>query len=340
MPWTRVSGRDSERADGFNTVPTHCPDMDRVRGALVDAFTDEPYAGNPAGVVPDGDEFDDAQMHAIAAELGASETAFVRSSVDADRRLRYFTPTTEVDLCGHATIASLVRLAEEGRLAPGEHTIETNVGVLDVRVDEDGRAWMTQSAPTVERVTLDTERVAAALGLATDAIAAVEAELPLAVASTGLPFLVVPVGFLSELGQADPDDDAVAELADDVDAAGVYAFTFDTLDADATVHGRAFVPGAGISEDPVTGTASGATGAYLRHVGAFDGGGSAPGTSDVSVADGMPDELVFEQGDFVDRPGRVRVRVGETVQVGGTACTTLEGELAVPPTEDDDILEV
>ncbi|ALG81542.1 PhzF family phenazine biosynthesis protein [Halanaeroarchaeum sulfurireducens] len=313
--------------------------MKSIRGLLVDAFTDEPYSGNPAGVVPDADGLDDAQMQAIAAELGASETAFLRSASDADRRLRYFTPTTEVDLCGHATIASIVHLADAGAITADEFTIKTNVGVLDVAVDADGTAWMTQSSPTVRTVSPDTERVAGALGVDPSAIDEVRQDLPLAVASTGLPFLVVPIDFLSELGRAAPDDAAVDALASEFDAVGIYAFTFDTLESQSTVHGRAFVPGAGVSEDPVTGTASGATGAYLHHVGAFDGGGSAPGTSDVSVAEGAPDELRFEQGDFEGRPGRVRVRVGERVRVGGTAARALDGELAVPRTDDDDILE-
>ena len=313
--------------------------MTSIRGLLVDAFTDEPYGGNPAGVVPEADGLDDAQMQAIAAELGASETAFVRGSSNADRRLRYFTPTTEVDLCGHATIASITHLADAGAISADEFTIETNVGVLDVAVDADGTAWMAQSSPTVRMVSPDIERVAAALGVDPNAIDEVRQDLPLAVASTGLPFLVVPIDFLSELGRADPDDAAVDALTSEFDAVGIYAYTFDTLESESTVHGRAFVPGAGVSEDPVTGTASGATGAYLQHVGAFDGGGTAPGTSDVSVPEGSPEELRFEQGDFVDRPGRVRVRVGERVRVGGTAARALDGELAVPPTEDDDIYE-
>ncbi|MFB6131901.1 MAG: PhzF family phenazine biosynthesis protein [Halanaeroarchaeum sp.] len=313
--------------------------MSRIRGLLVDAFTGDAYAGNPAGVVPEADGLDASQMQAIAAELGASETGFVTESEVADRRLRYFTPTTEVDLCGHATIASLVHLSNEGAIPPGDATIETNVGVLDVAVEDDGTAWMTQSRPTVRTIDLDADGVGSALGIDPNAIERVRGELPLAVADTGFPFLVVPVGFLSDLGSASPDDAAVEALASSVEASGVYAFTFDTLEATSTVHGRAFVPGAGIPEDPVTGTASGAAAAYLRHVGAFEGGGAAPGSSDVSVPDDVPDEIVFEQGDFVDRPGRVRVQLGETIRVGGTATTVLDGELVVPDPTEDDILE-
>ena len=73
---------------------------------LVDAFTREPMAGNPAGLVPTADGLSADQMAAIANELGASETAFVRDAADADVAFRYFTPAQEVDLCGHATIAA------------------------------------------------------------------------------------------------------------------------------------------------------------------------------------------------------------------------------------------
>jgi len=145
------------------------------------------------------------------------------------------------------------------------------------------------------------------------------------VATVGLPFLIVPVNFLEHLGSADPDMDAVAALAADHGATGVYAFTFDALEAESTLHARMWAPGAGVPEDPVTGTASGACGAYLHAVDAFDD---------------PPAEMRFEQGHFVDRPGLVRVAVdGDDVRVGGRAVTALDGTLAVPSADDDDILE-
>lgn len=301
--------------------------MTETRALLVDAFTDEPCAGNAAGVVPDAGDLTDDQMQAIAAELGASETAFVRPSEGADRRIRYFTPTTEVDLCGHATIASHAHLFADGAVDAGEHTLETNVGVLDVEITEDGTVWMTQNPPEVREVDVGYERVAEATGLDMEALRGASDDLPLAVADTGLPFLVVPITYLSDLGSADPDFDAVEALADDVDAAGVYVFSFDALDGDSTLHGRAWVPGAGVDEDPVTGTASGAAGAYLDHYEAFGGD--------------LAEEMVFEQGHFVDRPGAVRVRVadGDAPQVGGTAVETLDGTLQVPAADADEILE-
>ncbi|WP_327050841.1 PhzF family phenazine biosynthesis protein [Halomicrococcus gelatinilyticus] len=298
--------------------------METVRTLLVDAFTDEALAGNAAGVVPDADGLTEAQMQAVARELSVSETAFLTESDAADRRVRYFTPTTEVDLCGHATVAAHAHLLEDGVLDPGTHTLETNVGVLDVEVTDDGVVWMTQDDPDIERVDLDYDRVGDALGVDPAALRDVGADLPLAVASTGMPFLVVPVNFLEHVGGADPDVAAVEELCEAVDAVGVYAFSFDAIDRASTLHGRAFVPLAGVPEDPVTGTASGAVGAYVREFDAFDD---------------FPEEMRFEQGHFVDRPGHVRVRVDETVRVGGRATTALDGRLVVPDPDDDDIVE-
>ena len=301
--------------------------MDTRRALLVDAFATEPLSGNAAGVVPDAEGLTDEAMGAIARELGASETAFLLESDDADRRIRYFTPTREVDLCGHATIASHAFLAEDGVIDAGTYTLETNVGVLDVEVDPSGIVWMTQDVATVERVDLDYRDVADALGADVATLTDIGDDLPLATASTGLGFLVVPVNFLESLSSMEPMFDAIEKLTDDLGVTGVYAFTFDALDADSTLHGRMFAPGAGVPEDPVTGTASGAVGAYLREFDAFEGE--------------LPAEMVFEQGHFLDRPGTVSVRArSDPVEVGGRAVTALDGRLVVPDFEPDDIIEV
>jgi len=304
--------------------------METRRTLLVDAFADEPLAGNVAGVVPNAAGLSDDQMQRIAAEVGASETAFLLGSDGADERLRYFTPATEVDLCGHATIAAYGALFEDGAIDAGDRTLRTNVGDLDVTVDDDGTVWMGQNPPSVERIEadqLDADRLGDALGIDPAALRDVGADLPVAVATTGLPWLVVPVNFLERLGEADPDSAAIEAVCAAHDAVGIYAYTFDALDPESTLHGRAFAPAVGVQEDPVTGTASGAVGAYLREVGAFDGD--------------FPDELRFEQGHFINRPGHVRVRVaGDDVRVGGDAVTTLDGDLRVPAADrDDDIIE-
>jgi PhzF family phenazine biosynthesis protein len=188
---------------------------------------------------------------------------------------------------------------------------------------------MTQDDPEIREVEVEYDRLGSALGIDPAAMRDVGADLPVAYASTGLPFLVVPVNFLEHVGNADPDMGAIENLSGAFGVAGVYVFTFDTLDAESTLHARMFAPGAGVPEDPVTGTASGAVGAYLDRFGAFDP---------------TPEEMCFEQGHFLDRDGFVRVEASEAttagrVRVGGTAAVALDGELVVPEMETDDIVE-
>ncbi|WP_226012329.1 PhzF family phenazine biosynthesis protein [Halomicrobium salinisoli] len=299
--------------------------METRRALLVDAFADEPLSGNPAGVVPDAAGLTEDQMRAVASELGASETAFVRpGDGDESRAVRYFTPEEEVDLCGHATIATYAALSERGAIDPGEHTAQTAAGDLTVEVGEDGQIWMEQAAAEVEAVDLDHTDAADALGIDVAALRDVGADLPLARASTGFPLLLVPVNYFEHLRDADPDLRAIENLCERADVRGLYAFTFDALDRESTLHARMFAPLAGVPEDPVTGTGAGACGAYLRRHGALDG---------------EFDEIVVEQGHLLDRPGTVRVETdGRDVRVGGRAVTAMEGEITVPDEDDDDIV--
>lgn len=299
--------------------------METRRALLVDAFTSEPLAGNAAGLVPDAEGLTDEQMRAIARELNASETAFLLSSEEADRRIRFFTPTGEISLCGHATVAAHAWLAEEGHLTDGTYTLETAVGELEVELD-DGIVWMTQEVAEVTTVEIAYDRIAGALGIDPATLTDIGADLPLATADTGLGFLVVPVNFLAALSGAEPDVEAIAALTREFDVTGLYAFTFDALESESTLHGRMFAPEAGIDEDPVTGTASGTVGAYLRDVDAFEGE--------------LPEEMSFEQGHFLDRPGRVRVRARtDPVSVGGRAVTAFDGTITVPDLGGEDIIE-
>jgi len=300
--------------------------MDTREVAIVDAFATEPTDGNPAGVVPDAEGLTDDQMQSVANELGASETAFVLPDEGADRRLRFFTPDSEVDLCGHATVAAHGLLFERGTIGAAESTMATAAGTLRVEPKPDGTVWMEHGEADIREVDPDYGTVAEALGVDPAALRDVGADLPLAVADTGFPWLVVPVNYFEHLSGASPDARAVEALCREVDAKGVYPFTFDTIAGDATLHARAFAPLVGIREDPVTGTAAGACGAYVRRYGALDA---------------TVEQVVVEQGHFVDRPGRVRVDTdGHEAWIGGRSVTTLEGSLAVPPADaDDDIVE-
>jgi len=299
--------------------------------ALVDAFTTDPLSGNAAGVIPDAEGLSDHQQQAIARELSVSETAFLSSSAEADRQLRYFTPTQEISLCGHATIAAHALLHEEGVIEAGSHSLQTDSGVLEVEIDDDGTVWMQQESSTVTECDIDYDRFADALGTDPATLQDVGADIPVARASTGLPVLIVPINFLESLGGLQPDLAAIERLSEAHDVAGIYVFTFDTLSTDATAHGRFFAPAVGVDEDPVTGTASGACAAYLDSVGS-------------AAFDELDDELRFEQGQFLDRGGLVRVRLERAgsdgfVWVGGRAVTTVDGTLTVPEDDVDEIIE-
>ncbi|ERG96368.1 PhzF family phenazine biosynthesis protein [Haloquadratum walsbyi] len=313
--------------------------MDSCRALLVDAFSTDSHAGNPAGVIPDADGLSDTQQQAIAAELSASETAFITESAVAERQLRYFSPTSEVDLCGHATIAAHAYLDSTDEIAAGTHTIETNVGVIEITIDDDGTVWMVQQSPTVNPIPLGYNDAADALGIDDAALRDIGDDLPIAVASTGLPFIMIPVNFLEHISNVNPDAAAIDTLARSYDAAGVYIFSFDTLESGSTLHARAFVPTLGITEDPVTGTAAGACTAYLDTFNAFDA---------------FPSTIRCEQGHFCDRPGYIRTQLLQSeqqedgsdtpptqrrVRVGGHAVITLDGTITIPEIEDTDILE-
>lgn len=285
----------------------------------VNSFTDRPFSGNPAGVVLDADGMSEKLMQSVAAELNdLSETAFISadSQGDADIRLRYFTSTMEVDLCGHATIAALFTLAWAGRVTASDEAqtlrARTPVGVLDLGLefaDEDlDWATMAQLAPE-HAAAPGAARAAEVLGLPEDALAA---DLSIACCSTGIWACFVPLADVSQLERVQIRPDLIQSLwPDNEELSGVYAFAF--RDAQTT-QGRFFSPPKyGIFEDPTTGTASGALGGYLIAQGRL----------------GEDDELIAHQGVEMGRAGRVRVRrnaKGRMV-IAGQAAPVFRGTL-------------
>ncbi|NOY44639.1 MAG: PhzF family phenazine biosynthesis isomerase [Deltaproteobacteria bacterium] len=284
---------------------------------LVDAFTRVALRGNPAGVMPHARGLDEDQMLAIAREVNASETAFVLPSREADFRIRFFTPAQEVPSCGHALVAALTVLEDLGEIrVPGEFgrvRVETGVGVLPadlVRTAEGIRVDLTQDAPAFRPCTVAEDRVLEALGADEDDL---RTDLPLELAYTGLWHLLVPLTTTEALDGLLPDYRALAALSEELGVLTVHVF----VEGEGGYHCRDFSPAAGIDEDPVTGTASGALGAYLvRHRAA------TPGTP-----------LRMVQGEACARPGEVRVVIQgtpgrpERVVVGGHAVVSLRGHL-------------
>ncbi|MFB6138178.1 MAG: PhzF family phenazine biosynthesis protein [Halobacteriaceae archaeon] len=275
---------------------------------LVDAFTRTALEGTPVAVLPDGGDLDAEQRRAVAGEFAGGSTAAVAPDPtgDADRRLDVGRPvddtaTVDPPRNDHAAVAAHAALFSAGAIEPGSHTVATPDGPRGVEVSPDGRAWVAQPDASVERVVDTTHRdVADALGCATEALAGLADDLPLAVAETVAPVLVVPVTYLQELGGAEPEPEPLGALCAAVDAAGVVPFTFDTV-AGHALHCRQFVPDAGAAalgaqrpadglESLPTGAGAGAVAAYLRAFGAFESAASDGGEpSDSADADGPED---------------------------------------------------
>jgi PhzF family phenazine biosynthesis protein len=241
--------------------------MEPLRAYQIDAFTTQRYQGNPAGVIANAAGLDDAQMQLIARELNNSETAFIlpAEGPDHDVRVRFFTPTTEVPVCGHATIAAHYVLAVEGGGAVQRRQL-TGAGVqrvVTLAEDGDYRIAIEQNAPTFNPPLAPGEikEVAAALDLA---VGALDPRCPPQFVSTGHGKLLIGLRDRATLQSLQPDAARLVALGPSLGTRGYFAFTLDIPpDDEALTLGRMFAPEIGIGEDPVTGNANGPLGAYL-----------------------------------------------------------------------------
>jgi PhzF family phenazine biosynthesis protein len=267
-----------------------------VRVRTVDAFTDTPFTGNPAAVVMLDDAPPDEWMAAVARETNMSDTAFVirETLADADFRLRWFTPALEVDLCGHATLASAHCLFEDG--VRGPIRFATRSGVLTVSRRPDGSLAMDFPAWPPAQVE---SRAAAALALGVP--------VDWTGRSANSFFLMAVVADEHSVRALTPDLHAVARL----DAVAVIVTAAAAPGQPYDFVSRLFAPNAGINEDPVTGSSHTVLGPYW--------GGRLGRTVLVGLqASG--------------RSGLVGVELnGDRVVIVGRAVTVVDGVLCVTP---------
>jgi PhzF family phenazine biosynthesis protein len=297
----------------------------RIAIKKVDAFTETPLTGNPAGVVPDASGLSDQQMQAIAREMAVPETAFIlpASLPGATIRIRWFTPSTEVDLCGHATVAAFHGLAESGMhgmAAPGtyEFAAETRSGILPVTVRKERRGTEVFFGLPVPEFARAAQHKLDVMRLLRIQLEDFDGRLP--IVSAG--YLFVPVRRLHTIFALSPNLPAIAQFLENRKFGGLCVFTTEAIERTSSVHSRFFAPHIGIPEDPVTGSANGPLGVYLFDRGELESPGDAV-------------TIVGEQGDAIGRKGRVRIHLGiagsrvETLRISGHAVTVIDGTMIV-----------
>jgi len=279
------------------------------RYVVADVFTDTPLEGNPVAVFTDGRGLSDEEMQRLARELNLSESVFVLpSEADAHARIRIFTPSAELPFAGHPTLGSAFVLA--GPLQAPVLRLETGMGVVPVALEREqdrivfGR--MEQPLPTWEAFA-EEEALFAALGVG-------GSELPVLVYENGPRFVYVGLSSENDVVALRPDFNALLDLAGGL--VGVDCFA----GSGARWKSRMFAPGAGVVEDPATGSAAGPLAVHLaRH-----------------ERIGFGDEIEISQGAEIGRPSTLYARADgsadglERVEVGGSAVIVARGEFRLP----------
>lgn len=304
----------------------------RVLFRLVDVFANSPLSGNSAGVVLDADALNDAQMQAIAREVNASETAFLLRVNDLHQpaAIRWFTPSTEVSFCGHATLAAAHALGEAGCLPPDLDqrdqgvSLESAAGALTLFCErlgsdeEPGSVWWLRMPPAdLQPDMSDTVHAFEHLGMSTADLA------------EGLPImrtrdqdLIVMVRDWQCLVELAPDFQKLGHWCRQRGVRGISVSTLNTLNPATTVQSRFFAPAAGVNEDPVTGSVHGPLAVYLVV------------NQLLPIVEGRALATCI-QGEPGGRTGLVRVLVeavegGFRTAISGQCFTSLSGEMVVP----------
>lgn len=319
--------REMNLSETVFVLKPQAPTADRVEAGSSEATTaKEPGRGvaseTKSGVTPQND------LKANRPEPSDSPEVL--------RRLRIFTPMREIPFAGHPVVGTWNALAREGVVPLPETGTgwtrilhEVGIGVLPVDIEFKERqpvqVVMTQGKPDLGTVIEDSHEqadIARALGLAREDL---DESLPIQVISTGLPFLAVPIRALADLRSCRVNASLLTEIYTNLEATGCCPFTRETIEVGtARAHLRMFAPDDNIPEDPATGSAAGALGAYLVHYGA----------TSVEPVDGTYHFLI-EQGDFINRPSRINLEVEgapgavEKVRVGGPSVLVIRGELSI-----------
>ncbi len=283
---------------------------------LVDAFTGHKFEGNRAGVIVGAEKLTSKEKQQIASEIYASESAFISRSDVADFKVEFFTPTREIDFCGHNTIAAFYLLAALGKVKPNEtgsnFTEATKAGIIPVKVSgEKGHflVTMTQNTPKFQSVKVGRDVIARALGIKS---ADLDERFEVKFSNTGNWHLMVGVNSEECLHQISYDTNELSAILEQIGAVTAHVFYMTNT---KLFHARNFGPTYGIPEDPATGAAAGAFGAYLV---------------DQGILKEKFNQFEILQGEAMGRPSNISVNIRqnnrqvEKVEVSGTAAISFE----------------
>lgn len=289
----------------------------------LDVFTDRRFAGNPLAVVLEPEGLDTAAMQAIAREFNLSETVFVQAPENAAHRakLRIFTPASELPFAGHPTVGTAVLLGRlDGGTQPRELVLELGIGPVhcDVTPGADGGRARFDLPKLPEDIgpPADDATIAAALGLDVADIGfdGVRSSRW----SAGAPYSLVPLRDLATVARCTVNPIAWKKAFGFDAHAAAYVFCRDTAQPGHALHTRMFAPGAGIGEDPATGSAAAAIAGYIPRF--------------MKLADG-DHLLVIEQGYEMGRPSlmelTLKIAGGRLTgaSIGGGAVVVMEGAI-------------
>lgn len=274
--------------------------MAPLRFKQVDVFTDRPFLGNPVAVVIGAPELDTATMQRIACWTNLSETTFLLKSAKADYRLRIFTPRQELPFAGHPTIGSAHAALESGFVSSKKKLLqECGAGLIELSVENDGRIFLTGPPARVERREKQIPSI------------------PLAPASAVMKVDVGPVWVVAQMSDAaalaalKPDMTALAQWSEALKVTGTTVFA-PSGDSFSKIHVRSFAPAHGVPEDPVCGSGNLSVAVFLRENAMLERFGRT---------------YVARQGMQLGRDGRVSVRIGDKIEIGGHAVTCVDGTL-------------
>lgn len=284
----------------------------------VDAFSEIAFGGNPAGVVISEHIVSEQLMKNIAKEMNLSETAFV-TEMDGDLfNLKFFTPTCEVDLCGHATIATFYTLATMGYIDDMENGTKrvyqnTNVGKLSVDIifknNKVDYVLMEQAKPQKIEKSDYIQELVVAMGISKNDIGILDLEVDPEIISTGLIDIILPLRTKEILDNLNVDMELLSKLSEKLGVVGVHAFCLPELNSEE-VYTRNFAPYVGIPEEAATGTSNGALIYFLKKNGLIN-----------------TNKIIANQGESLNRPSKIYCEIDNeyTVRVGGKAKIVING---------------